>query len=205
MTTAVGPVVPCLWPGETFVILAGGPSLTPADIAAVLARRVRVIAIKDTIRLAPEADVLYACDAKWWQYHGPALVYSGLRYALELKAAPWATVLKETGQLGLELDPGGLRTGKNSGYQAINLAVHLGARRIVLLGYDMRPVKGRHHWFGPHPYRTTDPPYAAFLPCFATLVAPLRAAGVEVLNATPGSALDVFPRVSLAEALEAAA
>jgi hypothetical protein len=80
--------------------------------------------------------------------------------------------------------------------------VHLGARRIVLLGYDMKPVNGQDHWFGPQPYVHAPIPYAAFHECFATIVEPLAALGVEVVNASPGSVLTVFPRMSLAQALE---
>ncbi len=196
--------VPKLWPGSTIAILAGGPSLTPDQVAQLAGREdIRTIAIKDTIRLAPWADVLYACDAKWWEYHGPKLAYTGLRYSLEAKSAKWAHVLGWTSDSGLEVDdPSKLRTGKNSGFQAINLAVHLGARRIILLGYDMKPgPKGELHWFGRHPYRTADPPFDAFRRLFHTMVEPLKAAGVEVLNATPCSALDCFPRVTLSDAL----
>jgi hypothetical protein len=115
---------------------------------------------------------------------------------------PHAQVLQNTGILGLEEAPTGLRTGKNSGYQAINLAYHLGAARVVLVGYDMRPdAKGRHHWFGSHPYPTLDPPYPALLEYFGTIAGPLAARGVEVLNATPDSALSCFRRATLEEAL----
>jgi len=128
-----GATVPCRWPGETVVILAGGPSLAAAHVARC--QGAHVIAIKDTIRLAPWADVLYGCDAKWWAHHGAQLrAFTGLRYALEAGASAWATVLRNTGELGLEADPSGLRTGKNSGYQAINLAVHLNARQIIQIG-----------------------------------------------------------------------
>ncbi len=195
-----GATVPRLFPGATIAILAGGPSLTQAQVDAV--RHLPCIAIKDAIRLAPTAEVLYACDAKWWAHYGPRLSYTGPRYALQDRAEPWAQALRNTGQYGLEERPDGLRTGKNSGYQAINLAYHLGARRVLLLGYDMRPDgKGRHHWFGPHPYVTVDPPYQDFLPLFETLVEPLRAAGVEILNCTQGSALACFRKVTLADAL----
>lgn len=195
--------VPRLWPGATIAILANGPSLTRADVDAVAG--LRTIAIKDAIRLKPDADVLYACDAKWWKHYEKTLTFAGPRYALDPKAAPWATVLKNTGEVGLELNPSGLRTGKNSGFQAVNLAVHLGAARILLLGYDMRPVSGKHYWFGTHPYHTVENPYLHFRELFRTIVAPLKAAGVEVVNVTPGSALDAFPRVPLAQALEVAA
>ncbi len=195
--------VPRLFPGATIAILGGGPSLTPAQVDAV--KHLPCIAIKDAIRLAPCADVLYACDAKWWAHYGPRLSYTGVRFALQDRAETWAPVLRNTGPIGLETDPSGLRTGKNSGYQAINLAYHLGARRVLLLGYDMRPdAKGRHHWFGGHPYATVDPPYKDFLELFPTLLEPLRAAGVEVVNCTQGSALTCFRMATLAEALSEA-
>jgi hypothetical protein len=109
--------------------------------------------------------------------------------------------LRNTGERGLENDSTGLRTGRNSGYAAINLAVHLGATRIVLLGYDMRGHK-QQHFFGQHPPRLrSSTPYASFVACFSTLVEPLRQRGVEVLNCTPGSALGMFRRAALRDAL----
>lgn len=184
----------------TIVCLASGPSLTQADVDACRGRA-RVLAIKDAIRLAPWADWLYACDAKWWKRYGDALKFAGEKYTLDHMARSYATVLRNTGETGIETDPTGLRTGKNSGYQAINLAVHKGARRIVLLGYDMQAdMTGRDHWFGAHPWRTR-PPYELFLAIFPTIVAPLHALGIEVLNATRRTALRCFPCVTLEEAL----
>ena len=189
-----------MWPGETFVVVAGGPTAAEAPLPS-LRDRCRVIAVKDAIRLVPWADVLYACDAKWWRHHDGA-GYQGPRFSVDPAAARWATVLRNTGILGLETDPSGLRTGKNSGYQAINLAVHLGAAKVVLVGFDMKPdARGRHHWFGSHPYPTLDPPHAALREYFHTICQPLKDLGVEAVNATPGSALDCFPRVPLDEAL----
>ena len=101
-----------------------------------------------------------------------------------------------TGGTGLEADSGGLRHGSNGGYQAINLAYHFGVKRIVLLGYDMT-ANGATHWHKGHPttkideYRRTLE--FAMLPKFPPIVEPLKAAGVEVINATPGSALKCWP------------
>ena len=117
---------------------------------------------------------------------------------------PQVRVLKFTGQRGLELDPSGLRHGSNSGYQAINLAVNLGAKRIVLLGYDMKVNGHRTHW---HNEQRQDASVFAgtirdtMLPHFHTLIDPLKVLGVEVINATPDSALTCFPMMMLEEAL----
>jgi hypothetical protein len=201
--------VPKAWPGSTIVCIGGGPSLTRADVEYCRGRA-RVIAIKDAIQLAPWADVLYGCGADrggvfqhtWWYEFGDSLAsFQGMRFTLDLQATKWATVLMSTGPDGLELHPQGLRTGQNSGYQAINLAVHLGAAKIVLLGYDMRRGKAKNdHWFGPHPKRS-ELPYQLFLERFPSIVEPLRELGVEVINATRETALDVFTKMTLAEAL----
>lgn len=164
-----------------------------------------MIAIKNTIELAPWADALYACDAKWWAAWPETAAYEGPKYGLErIRGRADVTVLRQGSKSGLETDPTALATGQNSGYQAINLAVHLGVSKIVLLGYDMQPDQhGRHRWHVTHRYHrgTIVPPYQQFLERFASLVEPLKALGVAVMNATRETALVAFPRMSLAEAL----
>ena len=189
------------WPGCTVVCFGGGPSLTRADVD-VCRGRMRAIAINTAYQLAPWADVLYGCDAKWWAWHRGVPTFRGLKYALEPKAGAWpnAQVLENTGRTGLELAPTGLRHGKNSGYQAINLAVHLGAARIVLLGYDLQlGPRGEHHWHGAHPNRVA--PFLEVDAFFLTLVQPLAALGIEVLNCSRRTALTAFPRRPLEEVL----
>lgn len=196
--------IPRRWPGSTIVCLGTGPSLTAEDVAFVQGKA-PVIAVNDAYRLAPWADVLYACDAKWWDVHQGVPSVAGMKLTLEARAEQWPGVrgLARTGDRGIETDPTGVRTGQNSGYQAMNVAVHLGARRILLLGYDMAPsAEGRSHWFGDHPLRLRRPsPYALFRDRFASAVEPLAALGVEVINCSRQTALTCFPRQSLAEAL----
>lgn len=193
--------VPRLWPGATVVILANGPSLTAGDVA--LCRGRHLVAVKNAVLMAPETEVLYGCDAKWWRAHPETEAFAGLKYGLERpRGRNDVCVLQNTGEGGLELDPSGLRTFKNSGGQAINLAVHLGASKIVLLGFDMQPTNGKHHWFGWHAYGHEQiPAYALFLSCMATMVEPLRQIGVTVINASRQTAMTCFPRLSLEEAL----
>lgn len=190
-----------LWRGETCYILACGPSLRGFDASVLRGRR--VIAVNDSILLAPWADVLYACDARWWQTRAAVIAgYGGLRVTLE-NQIPGVLRLRNAGVDGLETEPDGLRHGHNSGYQAIGLAYHMGATRIVLLGYDMH-TGGGLHW-NDRPERQTAAGFsrtlALMMPVFDTLAAPLAVAGVDVLNATPGSALRTWPGVELADVL----
>jgi len=192
--------VPCRWPGETVVCIGGGPSLTPEDVLRVYGRR--VIAINDAYRLAPWADVLYAADKKWIDWHDGVPMFMGPKYTVESREQtdrPDWHVLRLTGPLGLERDANGLRSGHNGGYQAINLAVHLGASRIVLLGYDMAPnPDGPSHWFGEHPDKRPSP-YPEMREAFDSLVDPLKAIGVEVVNCSRRTALTAFPMRTLDE------
>ena len=197
--------VPRLWPGATVALLGAGPSLTRADVDACHGV-VPVIAINRAVDWAPWANVLYACDEKLWHWIQGAPNFAGLKYGLHqaIPAAKWGvSVLQNTGPLGLELDPTGLRTGYNSGYQAINLAVHLGAARVVLLGYDMGPAAdGRTHFHAPHPDEHRVPsPYPQMRAAFASLVEPLAALGVSVVNCSRQTTLEVFPRATLEDAL----
>lgn len=200
--------VPKLWPNSTVVCIGGGPSLTVEDVN-YCEGKARVIAINNAYLLAPWADILYAADSKWfkWQYrdHAQAIdAFPGPKYSLQPDSARWpgVQVLKNTGERGLELKPTGLRAGRNSGYQAINLSIHLGAARIVLMGYDMSiGEKGRAHWHDEHPDRLRSP-YSAFRQNFETIVAPLKELGIEVINCSRRSALKAFPMRPLEEALQ---
>lgn len=199
------PVEKC-WPGETVVCMATGPSLCQADVDACR-RRARVIAINDAHRLAPWADVLYSSDRAWWPFYKGVPGFQGLRFSVgsfegkanTFQAHPEIRVLTHTGTQGLETDPSGLRTHHNSGGAAINLAVHFGATRIILLGYDMQGS----HFFGQHPARLRHAPqFTLFLRSMQTLVQPLKALGVTVINATRQTALTCFERQPLQSALD---
>lgn len=106
---------------------------------------------------------------------------------------------------GISLDPTRIATGRHSGFQALNLAILAGAARILLLGYDGRVAPdGRDHWHGGHPTSSPHSSYPAFRRCFTEAERDIAATGVVVLNCSPGTAIDTFPKVALEEALEGA-
>lgn len=215
--------VPPLWAGETVVCVASGPSLRDVNLCRL--EGCRTIVVNDNYLRCPWADILYFCDHKWWVWHTtkPAFrrrfaAFRGLKVTMDRRvheADPRIEWVADggwndaQGLVGLDARPTHLRNGRNGGYQALHLAVHLGARRIVLLGYDMKAgPQGEGHWFGEHvdetgqERKTAPATIAAWAKNFETLVAPLAERGVEVLNATPESAIACFPRVSLADGLE---
>jgi hypothetical protein len=207
--------------GGTALILGSGPSLTREDVRYARRHVALTIAVNDSYLYAPDAEVLYAGDGSWWRHHHMCrapYVYQGHRYPAftgRLRVSltgigsltdPDLLLFRQGPQTGLSLNPHKLATGKNSCYQAINLAVHLGATSAVLLGVDMRAgtivrdsaTRQTDHFFGRH-IDDTKPPYVLCLQRFATLVQPLAEIGFPVVNCTPGSALTCFPMQPLAE------
>ena len=101
----------------------------------------------------------------------------------------------------MSLDPSAIVTGHNSGTSAINVAVHLGAQRIILLGYDMGPDdRGRRHFYDTAAVCISSPFYK-FRQLTETMAEPLKAAGIAVYNCSRRTALDCFPLVNLREVL----
>ncbi len=197
------------WPGQTAVCFGGGPSLTQHDVDACRDSGMLGISVNDAFRIAPWCEVLYSSDLAWWKQYAGVPEFTGLKYSVQndnprawRKLPSDIQVLENTGDIGLELAPTGLRTISNSGGAAINLAVHLGATRVILLGYDMKRGQ-KVHWFGNHP----DPlrnhsPYTMFAAKFNTMVQPLKAAGIDVVNCSPDSALSAFRKARLEDVLE---
>lgn len=187
---------PPLFPGETVFILGGGPSLEGFDAIKLAGRR--VIALNNRWKLKPDADVLLAPDRRWWRWNKGKIAFRGpLKITTQPAAPPGVLLMEYGGRGGLSASPSCLN-GRNAGHQGINLAVHLGAARIVLLGFDQKAdERGRTH-DDPHRIPTDPADYAqTMMPEFETLIAPLARLGVEVLNATPGSALECFPKIKL--------
>lgn len=199
------------WAERAAVVIGSGPSLNDMQLLEVaLARvgfRVNAITVNNTLERAPWADVAYFGDYTAIKHYLPQL--------RKTSAAEWVTIDKAAAERwklthvdpasanGMALDR--IRVNGNSGAQAVNLAAAFGARRILLLGFDMRndPLTGAAHWFGQHPKNlVTVQLFDEWLHKFDAIAKDAKALGVEIINCTPGSALDCFPRAHIADALQ---
>jgi hypothetical protein len=181
------------WDGETVVIFGSGPSLTNEQVEAARLLNAKYIAINDTYKFAEFADVLYGCDYKWWNHHFEDIVFAGEMWTQDIRARREFGLNWVLGRAKAGLGKDYIHFGSHSGYQAINLAYLWGASRIILLGYDCRSIEGKAHWFGQHPAGLNQQQgFGTWLSHYTQLADDLDAEGVEVINATPESAIRVF-------------
>lgn len=178
----------------TFCILASGPSLCREDVDVVRQWRDgvsrRVISVNNCYQLAPWADLIYACDERWWdRYHDDV--------AANCRGEFWTYYEATAKRYGLrQWQPE--RTGGNSGYQAIRLAVdHYGADRLILLGFDMQGG----HWHGQHGGDFPNPDKSNFKQWIGWLDRYAKETMAEIINASRETAVHCFPRMSLEDAL----
>jgi len=180
------------------VILATGPSLHASDIELFISGDIRLYAVNDAYRLAPYADYLLAGDGVWWDHHYGRVKqhsYSDL----------WTTDRRAHQEYGINhFQLTRPFYSANSAIQAVCLATHIHhCRRVVLLGQDLHDHNGKH-FFGSHPPPLDRPSrYGNFIDMFCRLKeTEWEPMGVEIVNATPGSAMTCFPVMTPLEALE---
>lgn len=172
----------------------------------------RVIAIKKNIELAPFADVVYGCDAPWWQSVQFLPSFKGLKLAYDGAVCNNETGIQKVdipdpASLGLLFDKvGTVGAGGNSGFQALNLAMQFGACRIMLIGFDAH-LRDGEHWYGRNNWMKASNPDAYNVQKWVkalNLVAPVIAKrGVEVINASVCSDVHCFPKMKIDQALQA--
>lgn len=200
------------------IVAAPGPSLTE-DVAQAC-KGFPVVAVNDAWRRIPWAEVLYACDRSWWDYHQGCPGFVGEKWSshgnamhdnkLDVAERFGINLVAGKDEEGFSLDPALIHYGSNSGFQAVNVALHLLGRprrgRIALVGFDMRMVDGKRHFFGEHPpgLRQTQDGYQKWPLKFAR-AAEMLPFGIEIVNCTPGSALTCFKAMDLRDALPAVA
>jgi len=177
------------WDGQTAWVIGGGPSLRGRDLSGLTSRG-RVLGVNRAADFWP-VDATFTRDrvfrqkrrydlAAWAQDHE---VYVAIRAGESHDPLPGVRYLT------LGEDVGGL----NSGHGAIQLALRKGARRIILLGFDLTETgAGPSHWHEGHAWANGKGQryYERWAADFERIeVRP----GVEILNANPESAVRCFP------------
>jgi hypothetical protein len=191
---------------DVVTIIASGPSAATVDLARA---RGYVIGVNDAALHAPcQVDAVVSMDRLWTEHRWAWLVHRCgptwlRRSAVQNVKDRWdELVIFECNHETNDPAPGQIN-GKHSGACAMNLALQLQPRRVFLVGFDMRrqPGRGSAYWHPPHEWShpkgaTTDGKYAEWALAFAGLARAFKAAGVEVLNVCPQSAIADFRKIT---------
>ena len=217
--------------GQAAVLIGTGPSLNAKQIEIVKSykeeNKCKVFTINNAYEVAPFSDVHFAGDASWWEIYYKAsdkLRDMGAdKYTWYPDTARKFNLKYIAGDLrkpGLSFDPSIIHI-NGSGPSSINLAMHYGVNRLLLIGHDMKyadDYNGHNkksgatprHFFGEYPEPLRQWPkvgvsQSGTLDClikiYNNMTSDLKAAKMQVINCTPGSALSTFPMADLEEEL----
>jgi hypothetical protein len=203
----------------TIVCIGTGPSLSIAQVQLARSKGFRLFVCNSAYQVAPDAELLYAVNAEWWDCYWPDV--SGLpaekwttnRFAADRYGLNW---IAERNAPGLSTDPDVIHHGHGSGFSLVSMAHKKGAERILLLGYDLKYApdydgrsrqigSGQRHFFGEYPTSMQHwPSVQVRNGVHVELVELYRSVHeqglVEIINCTPGSALEgVIPSMDIAD------
>jgi len=190
---------PRMFDGKVVAIIGGGPSLKGYDLSflapLVGQNLIGCIAVNTSYKIAPFANILHFADCEWWRWNGEHVMRTWPTDKIITTATSDVThvnsprIKRFWRDRNKFSDERAKLHGWDSGTQAVNLAYHLGAKKIVLFGIDMQPAPdGETQWHREHKRVTYVPNYATkFAPSLAESVRQLAKRGVTVVRATePG-------------------
>jgi hypothetical protein len=213
---------------NTAVVLATGPSLTAEVLAAAKVGQQRglwsVYGMNHVWRDFPTLEGFLACNPEYYE----AQWELGLK---DLAAEKWTWDQKTAARYGVRLVrgkwsdgfskvPGVIHYGHSSGFQLPQIAYHAGCRRLLLCGYDMRfatDYDGKNkrvgsaprHYFGEYEekklqhwpsQKIADGVFVELIEQFEKVKRINR--DVEIINCSPGSAMQCFPMARLTDFLD---
>lgn len=193
-----------LWKGQTVYLIGGGPSLKGFNWNRLKGKK--TIAINKALKFYPNADAVYWTDGRVFSWLKDEIRdFKGLKFTIRYNKNHYKDVklLKRGSKFGLSTARDTISHGNNSGYAAINLAIHLGAKRIILLGYDMGNDGKNSHFHDGYPVpQTAENIYKnQFIPGFDSLKDSISGMGIQIFNACPTSKLNAFKKITIEEAL----
>ena len=203
---------------KTIACIATGPSITQQQVDIARDKGFDLFACNNGIFLAPDAKLLYAVNTAWWDHY-----WAGVK---DLPCEKWTTNFEaaekygllwiaERNGYGLSTDPNVIHHGHGSGFSLVSMAHKKGADRIVLLGYDLKyapdydpknrnPGSTPRHFFDEYPQSMQHWPSVQVRNGVHVELQQLyrnvaEQGLVEIINCTPGSALDAFPIMDIAD------
>lgn len=227
-------LVPKMWEDGECWILGGGPSLprqfgVPEETITEVAEKKssmdkysnylspihdkHIIGTNVSYLLGNWVSVLYFCDLPFFRsnkhllynFHNLKITDTGNMPTKNAYQHKRIKKLRRDNRYGISMNPSILKWNHHAGGGAINLAALFGCKRILLLGFDMKPDdSGRTHFhsgLANYPGPTRDITFTRFLKSFPQLAEDAKRHKIEILNVCPESAITSFPKVQLKDVL----
>jgi hypothetical protein len=226
--------VPRIWDGGDVWILGGGPSVTEQfNIPKNIVNSVfegssspntyssymsflhdkHVIGINAAYLIGNWIDIVFFGDVGFFLKHRDALAqFPGIKVSCHPTANKydWIKYLPRDTKhpRGISSNPKMVSWNSNSGAAAISVAANIGAKRIILLGFDMKLSDSKHqHWHNvynrnytnPNPKKAHHLPFDRHLRGFSEIAKDAKHRGIEILNCSPDSMIKEFPKYNLKE------
>jgi hypothetical protein len=234
--------VPKIWQGGECWILGGGSSLTeqfsiPKEVVQSVIEGTNtpnayspymsaihnkhVIGINMSYKIGNWIDVMFFGDNGFFLREQKGIAeFTGLRVSShpQVEKYDWIKYVgRDTRKpKGISPNPKMVSWNGNSGAAAISLAAHFGAKRIILVGFDMKlDTTGKQHWHDLYHRlenlkraipKNQKPkpgglPFERHLMGFPEIAKDAHKMGIEILNACPDSAINDFKKISVKDLL----
>ena len=227
--------VPLMWEGGDVWIIGGGPSVpeqfgVPSKIIQKVIEGTsppsayspfmeaihneHVIAINMSFLIGDWIDMLFFGDHGYFLANREKIAaFPGLKISCDPKSSKynWVKFLARDAKhnKGISNNPTMVSWNGNSGAAAISVAANAGAKRIILLGFDMKLSNNKfQHWHDLYnrgaaldSKRIRKLPFDRHVRCFKPVADDARRRGIEILNACPDSAIPDFPKFSVKQLL----
>lgn len=225
-----------MWEGGDVWIIGGGPSIpkqfdVPDDVIQQVIsgalppnayspymeaiHKKHVIGINMAYKLGNWIDMVVFGDSGFYLREKVGLSqFQGLRVSCHDSARhdKWVKTLSRDSShpKGISSSPSMISWNGNTGAAAISIAVHAGAARIILLGFDMNidarsQMQHWHNLYGKGPVqddrRRRKLPFPRHLTGFTVIADDVKKLGVQIINASPNSAIQCFPKMTVKEIL----
>jgi hypothetical protein len=190
---------------DTAFIIGGGSSLKKIiPDPSVIARR-DVIATNDAYLIFPEAMLCHFGDEVWFRWHSKdrgfpdnfkGLITTAAQSNLQRQWGAYGRIMcfgRDTTKFtGLSRDPWKV-CGSNSGHHAINIAYHLGYKKVLLIGFDMDAAAPETHWHNNHKRSTNTDQYSmSMLPGMKSIAKDIQGKDFKIINLNRNSAIECF-------------
>ncbi len=229
--------VPRIWEGGDVWIIGGGPSVArefniPDEVVQSVMKGAsplsayspymssihdeHVIGINVAYLLGNWLDMVFFGDIGFFLRHEKGLAaFPGLKVSChpQMEKYSWVKCVARDKQhpRGISENPSAASWNGNSGAAAISVAANMGAKRIMLLGFDMKlSDQRRQHWHNAYgrgvvpdkPTRKpTKLPFDRHLKGFADIAKDAKRRKIEILNVCKDSRIQEFPKYTLKELL----